>query len=184
VGFWSILVLAVGLAMDATAVAASRGLAAPAVRVRDVAAVALLFGGFQALMPLAGWLIGSRIGPFIERWDHWLVFAVLGSIGVKMLVDAWRGDGAPPADFRLTVLLVLAVATSIDAFAVGITLPLLGAPAVLTMVTIGITTAILSGVGVLAGRRFGALLGRRLDAVGGVVLILMGIKILLEHLSQ
>lgn len=187
--FLSIVVLSVGLAMDATAVAAARGLAASRLRARHALTVALLFGGFQALMPILGWALGDWLGPWVAAWDHWLAFVLLGGIGVKVVLEARGGDGAaPPASsdealFGVRVMLVLAVATSIDAFAVGITLPMLRAPFVLTLTTIGLTTAVLSALGLYAGRRFGALLGRRLDALGGVVLIGLGAKILVEHLT-
>jgi putative Mn2+ efflux pump MntP len=186
--FGTILAVAVGLAMDATAVAAARGLACERVRVRDVAMVAALFGGAQALMPLAGWLIGREVGPLVEAWDHWIAFVLLGGIGGKMLLEARskNDDAASPAEtnpFGLRIMLVLAVATSIDALAVGITLPMLDAPFALSLTTIGVTTACLSAAGLFAGRRFGATLGHRLDAFGGIVLIGMGTKILIEHLS-
>ena len=188
--FLSILLLAIGLAMDATAVAAARGLATPRIGARHVVVVAGFFGGFQALMPLFGWAIGSfvgsRVGDVIQTLDHWVAFVLLAAIGGKMLWEA-RGDddddnevGADP--FALKVMLVLAVATSIDALAVGITLPMLGAELVLSLVTIGVTTAVLSVLGLFAGRKFGALLGKRLDVIGGLVLIALGTKILVEHL--
>ena len=179
--------LAVGLAMDATAVAAAQGLAARRVHARHVLLVALLFGGFQALMPLIGFVAGVRIGPLVQAWDHWIAFVLLSFIGGKMLWDA-RGaaddeDGAGAVDrFALRSMLVLAVATSIDALAVGFTLPMLDAPFVLSVVTIGVVTAFLSAVGLFAGRRFGVLLGKRLDLAGGAVLIGLGFKILFEHL--
>ena len=185
--FWSILTLALGLAMDATAVAAARGLAAPAVRLRHGLIVGLAFGGAQALMPLLGWLVGSRLGPFISAWDHWVAFGLLTAIGAKMLWEA-RGAAVEGGDvvradpFGARTILVLAIATSIDALAVGVTLPMLGAPLVTSLVTIGVVTALLSGAAVFLGRRFGAHLGRRLDAAGGVVLIGLGAKILIEHL--
>ena len=174
--------------MDATAVAAARGLAArEGVRARHVLLVGSLFGGFQALMPLAGYLVGRELGPVVERFDHWIAFVLLGAIGAKMLHEAYStsADQAPSSNdlFRPVVLLVLAVATSIDALAVGVTLPMLGAPLGLSLVTIGITTALLSGIGLLVGRRFGASLGKRLDMAGGLVLIGLGTKILIEHLS-
>ena len=186
--FPSILALAVGLAMDATAVAGARGLAARRIRARDVALVAGLFGGFQALMPVLGWIAGSRIGPFVEAWDHWIAFVLLGGIGGKMIWESWNApeeDGAhvDRDPFELKVLVVLAVATSIDALAVGFTLPMLDAPLGLSMITIGVTTAVLSAIGLWAGRRFGSALGRKLDVAGGVVLIALGFKILAEHLA-
>jgi putative Mn2+ efflux pump MntP len=151
--------------------------------------VAAFFGGAQALMPLAGWLIGQKVGPFVEAWDHWIAFVLLGGLGGKMLYEARSNDQdddqkAAEADpFGLRVMLVLAIATSIDALAVGITLPMLDAPFALSLTTIGVTTACLSAAGLFAGRRFGATLGHRLDAFGGIVLIGMGTKILIEHLS-
>jgi len=188
VSFGTILLLALGLAMDAAAVSAARGLATPRILPRHVLLVAAFFGGFQALMPLLGWLAGSRIGPLVQAWDHWIAFVLLGAIGGKMLWEALGGgvkEAEAPTDkdlFGMKVMLVLAVATSIDALAVGITLPMLNAPLALSLVTIGVTTAVLSVLGLFAGRRFGAVLGRRLDVVGGLVLIGLGVKILVEHL--
>ena len=186
--FGSILLLSVGLAMDATAVSAARGLAVPAIRARHVALVAGFFGGFQALMPVIGWVLGARLGPLVQAWDHWIAFVLLASIGGKML---WEARGAGDADspvavdhFALKSMLVLAIATSIDALAVGITLPMLNAPFVLSIATIGVVSAILSAAGLFAGRRFGAMLGKRLDAAGGLVLIGLGLKILVEHLRS
>jgi putative Mn2+ efflux pump MntP len=194
VTFGAILVLALGLAMDATAVAAARGMAVSAIRAKHVLLVAVLFGGFQALMPVVGWFVGTRVGPLVEAWDHWIAFALLTAIGGKML---WEARGAKSDDtlnqdehakaggdpFAAKIMLVLAVATSIDALAVGITLPMLDAPFGVSLLTIGVTTAVLSVLGLFAGRRFGAMLGKRLDIAGGLVLIGLGIKILIEHLS-
>ena len=183
--FGAILLLALGLAMDATAVSAARGLGTPRILPRHVARVAVFFGGFQALMPLVGWLIGSRLGPLVQAWDHWIAFALLAAIGGKMLWEARGGGEDEVADdpWRLSVMLALAVATSIDALAVGITLPMLNAPFLLSLATIGVTTALLSALGLFAGRRFGSLLGKRLDIAGGLVLIGLGTKILIEHLQ-
>ena len=166
--FGAILAISIGLAMDATAVSAARGMAVPEVRPRHAALVALFFGGFQALMPVVGWLVGSRIGPLVEAWDHWIAFVLLGAIGAKML---WESRDPKTADaprserelFGLKVMLLLAIATSIDALAVGITLPMLDAPFALSVATIGVTTAVLCVAGLLVGRRAGAMFGRRLD---------------------
>lgn len=182
----AIFALALGLAMDATAVAAARGLAAPAIRPRDVALVAGAFGGAQALMPLVGYGLGHELGPLVAAWDHWIAFVLLGGLGAKMIHEALTHDedDAPAGDvFALGVVLTLAVATSIDALAVGLTLPMLGAPLVGSVLTIGAVTAVCSALGLFAGRRFGARLGRRLDVLGGLVLIALGAKILVEHLS-
>ncbi|HEY6077652.1 MAG TPA: manganese efflux pump MntP family protein [Polyangiaceae bacterium] len=183
----NILLLAFGLSMDATAVAAARGLSVREVRLRHVLLVAAFFGGFQGLMPLVGWLLGRGVGRALEQVDHWIVFGVLGGIGAKMLWDA-RASGdaeARPTEqeaFRPRVLLMLAIATSIDALAAGFTLQLMGAPLLLSALSIGVTTALLSALGLLLGHRFGAAFGRRLDALGGVVLIGLGVSTLLQHL--
>lgn len=186
--FGTILFLAVGLAMDATAVAAARGLATPRIEVRHMLLVAVFFGGFQALMPLLGYLLGSQLGPWIKAWDHWVVFVLLLALGLHMLHEARVGadeQTTPDSNtdaFGLRVMVALALATSIDALAAGFTLPLLGAPLIVSLTTIGITTAVLSVLGLLAGRRFGAALGPRLDIAGGLVLIALGTKTLIEHL--
>jgi manganese efflux pump family protein len=185
--FAQILLLAVGLAMDATAVAAARGCASvKSPRAAEVLELGLAFGFAQGLMPWLGALLGERFGSWVAAFDHWLAFAVLGAIGGKMLYEALTGsndEDAPPAALSVRLLVALAIATSIDAFAVGLTLPMLGAPLLLSVLTIGIVTALLSGAGVLLGRRFGRMLGKRLDAFGGVVLIALGCKILIEHLT-
>ena len=188
---WSLIILATGLAMDAAAVSASCGLAAPALRVRHFATVALFFGGFQALMPLLGFMLGRQIGSAVEAWDHWIAFILLGGIGAKMIYEAMQSPDAGTSGgrsekdvFGLRVMAVLAIATSIDAFAVGVTLPMLNAPLALSLATIGIVTALWSAVGLAIGRQFGARVGKRLDAFGGVVLVLFGTKILIEHLSS
>ena len=188
-GTGGILALAGALAMDATAVAMERGLAAERVRARDVLLVGLLFGGFQAAMPILGWLLGTRIGPAVEAWDHWFAFVILGALGARSIWDALRGKkdepGAVKGDvFGLRVLLVLALATSIDALAAGVTLPMLGAPPAPTFVAIGVVTAVLSAAGVVVGKRLGPLFGERIQLVGGVVLVGLGVKILAQHLSQ
>ena len=120
--FGAIVLLAVGLAMDATAVAAARGLVTPRIRARHMLLVGGLFGGFQALMPLLGWLLGANIGPWIKAWDHWVVFLLLGALGLRMLQEARARTGAAPAlaeadAYGLRVMLALALATSIDALA-------------------------------------------------------------------
>lgn len=187
--FASILVLAVGLAMDATAVSATRGLAVPRIEARHVVLVAALFGGAQALLPLLGWFIGDQVGAAVQAWDHWIAFALLAGIGGKMLHEAGETDAAGEGPtgardpFRLRVLIALAVATSIDAFAAGLTLPMLGAPLLLTVVTIGLVTAVSSVVGLFAGRHFGALIGPRFERLGGGILILLGVQILADHMG-
>lgn len=184
----TIFLLAVGLAMDAMAASAVQGLHAPRIGLKHVLSVALLFGGFQALMPLLGYALGYSLGSAVAAWDHWLAFGLLGGIGGKMLWEAWGDsssddDAAPRPTFEPRILLGLAVATSVDALAAGVTLPVLGAPMLQSLLIIGATTAVLSAIGVLAGRRLGRHASGRLDIVGGVLLIGMGTKVLVEHLA-
>jgi len=156
-------------------------------RVRPLAVlqISLLFGAAQAVMPALGWLLGTQVGGLLADYDHWFAFVVLGVLGLKMLHEARTGEHVGPrAVGGLFTLVALAIATSIDAFAVGVTLPLLEAPFLLTIATIGLVTFALSAAGVLLGRRFGSLLGRKFDAFGGAVLIVLGFKILIEHLSS
>lgn len=177
---WAVAALSVGLAMDATAVAATRGLTASRARVREGLLLALTFGAFQGAMTLGGWALGRVLGRWIEDWDHWIAFGLLVLIGGTMLHEAYASDGeSDPPPLTVLSLFGLGLATSIDAFAAGVTLPTIGAPVATSVLAIGATTAVLSGLGFAAGRTLGAALGRRLDAVGGVVLVLLGLKILL-----
>nr|WP_297156367.1 manganese efflux pump MntP family protein [uncultured Ellagibacter sp.] len=151
--------------------------------------IGLFFGGFQALMPFLGWALGTQLADFITPIDHWIAFILLAIIGGKMLLDAIRGgdeeDAGEPKDTSLDFkeLLMLAIATSIDALAVGITFAFLGVNIVWAMVIIGVTTLVLSVIGVAVGHAFGARYEKGATIVGGVVLILIGCKILLEHLG-
>lgn len=183
----SILLLAVGLAMDATAVAMASGFSAQRVRTRDALLLAFCFGGAQALMPALGWLAGARFEKAIAAWDHWVAFALLAGIGAKMIRDGFKGhdEDAPKGDpFAWKSLMVLAIATSIDALAAGITLPLLDLPLILSVSVIGLVTFGLSFVAVFLGRRFGDRFHGKLDLLGGVILIFIGTKTLVEHLQH
>jgi putative Mn2+ efflux pump MntP len=182
-----LLTLAVGLAMDATAVAATQGFAAPDAPLSRYLRLALLFGAFQAGMPVVGWAVGEHFSHAIEAYQHWIAFALLAGIGGKMLHEVFqRGeDAARPDDgstFGWGRLVMLAVATSIDALVAGLTLPLLQIPILTAVAVIGVTTAGLSLGGVYLGRQFGGRVGRKLDALGGLLLIGLGVKILVEHL--
>jgi manganese efflux pump family protein len=179
---WAAIALSFGLAMDATAVSAARGIATH--RSREVIILPLLFGGFQSGMAALGWLAGVWVGPYIAAWDHWVAFGLLVLIGGKMLRDAWRsGDaGAPPPPATPGLYLGLALATSIDAAAAGITLPMVPAAPWLTLVLIGAITAACSVIGYQIGRFVGARFGARLAIVGGLVLIGMGIQLLVSAL--
>ncbi|MDQ3264132.1 MAG: manganese efflux pump MntP family protein [Myxococcota bacterium] len=179
--------LAVGLAMDATAVALTTGFTATKVRWRDALLLASLFGLFQGLMPAIGWLLGTRFERYISAWDHWLAFALLALIGAKMIREGLQHKGdtvGPPTDpFHPRPLLILAVATSIDALAAGITLPVMDLPLLLAISVIAAVTFLMSLLAVFAGRRFGDHLGGKLDVVGGVILIALGARTVFEHLA-
>jgi len=179
------LVIAVGLALDAFAVAVCSGLATPGVRPGQAATMAVFFGGFQVAMPVLGWLAGLWLREPIQSWDHWVAFGLLAAVGGKMVFEGCRADScaARPDPFRLGTLFVLAVATSIDALAVGLTFSLLAASIVLPVVVIGVVTFGLSFAGVYAGRRFGDWLGGKVEVAGGLLLVGVGVKILVEHLA-
>ena len=187
-GIIEVLLIAVGLSMDAFAAAICKGLAMPRLRVGQALVVAVFFGGFQALMPTIGYVLGSQFESFIAPVDHWIAFVLLAFIGGKMLVEALRGgeeeageEAASKLDLR--EMTVLAVATSIDALAVGVTFAFLHVDIVSSALQIGATTFVLSFLGVVVGRAFGARFEKPASIVGGVVLILIGCKILLEHLG-
>lgn len=183
----SLLLIAVGLSMDAFAVSICKGLCMKSVRAAHAVAIALAFGLFQAGMPLVGWLLGIQFQSYITAYDHWVAFALLAFIGGKMLADGLKGSqgDACPAEYRFDVkeLLTLAVATSIDALAVGVTFAFLPGTAIAPSVAaIGATTFGFSLAGVWIGHRFGRRHERRATLAGGVILVGIGVKILVEHL--
>ena len=176
--------LAASLAADAFAVAISMGLSARKASFRDAVRVGLFFGGFQALMPLLGYLAGSTVSAVIARYDHWIAFGLLAFIGGRMLWESARGkeEGGQPSLGALRKLLVLSIATSIDALAVGVSLAVLRENIWVNAAWIGCVTCALSTLGVLAGRRLGRRMQRCATVAGGLVLIFIGAKILIEHL--
>lgn len=187
-GFIELFLTGVGLSMDAFAVAICKGLGMRKIRWRDALVIALFFGGFQALMPLIGWAAGSLFASTITAVDHWIAFGLLAFIGGKMLWDAFHEDDEElscPADGKLDLreLVMLAIATSIDALAVGITFAFLRVDIVMSVGLIGATTFVLALVGVVVGHRFGARYEKAATIAGGIVLVLIGTKILLEHLG-
>ena len=188
-GFIELFLIGVGLSMDAFAVSICKGLGMKRLNMKQALVIGLFFGGFQAIMPFLGWALGTQLADFITPIDHWIAFILLAIIGGKMLLDAIRGgdeeDAGEPKDTSLDFkeLLMLAIATSIDALAVGVTFAFLGVNIVWAMVIIGVTTLVLSVIGVAVGHAFGARYEKGATIVGGVVLILIGCKILLEHLG-
>ncbi len=180
----ALLFIAIGLSMDAFAVALCKGLGMKKLSVKGAATVGLWFGGFQALMPLLGYWLGSRFERYITAIDHWIAFVLLGFIGLGMVRSALQPeDTCPMPSLSASHMLPLALATSIDALAVGITLALLRADILLSVCTIGLTTFCLSMGGVWAGHRFGLRFKAKAEMAGGILLILMGIQILLSHLG-
>ena len=183
----TILFIAVGLSMDAVAVATASGCAAGRgkVEIRQALLLAFLFGLFQTLMPLAGWLAGLSLKEIISRYDHWLAFGLLAFIGGKMIREARRPGECQVRAGRqsLPLLLGLAVATSIDALAVGLSFSVLAVGILLPVLLIGSVTFTLSLLAVYAGHRFGGVLAGRAEILGGVILIAIGLKILVEHLA-
>ncbi len=183
-----LLLIGVGLSMDAFAVAICKGLGMSRLNLKQAAVIALFFGAFQALMPAIGWAAGSQFAEMITPVDHWIAFVLLAFVGGKMLWDAFHEEDeeeteAAEAKLDLKELTMLAVATSIDALAVGITFAFLQVDIVSSASIIGCTTFAISFAGVAVGHFFGARFERPSTIAGGVVLILIGVKILLEHLG-
>ncbi len=187
--FLTLFLIGVGLAMDAFAVSVCKGLAMRKVNPRQAVVIGTFFGGFQALMPLIGWLLGNRFEKYIKGIDHWIAFILLGIIGGKMLVEALKEDDEEEEvkcnDGHLDIkeMFILAIATSIDALAVGITFAFLDYPVAEAVTIIGVTTFIISVAGVYIGNFFGSRYKKRAEIVGGIILVLIGCKILLEHLG-
>ena len=180
----SLFILAVGLSMDAFAVSICKGLAMDRVTLKKAGIVGLWFGGFQALMPMIGYILGSQFERFITAIDHWIAFVLLGIIGTSMIREAMSGDEEhATASLDVKTMFLLAVATSIDALAVGVTFAFLQVNIIAAVLFIGMTTLLLSMIGVKVGNVFGLRYKAKAEIAGGVILILMGIKILLEHLG-
>ena len=179
---WELFVLAVGLSMDAFAVSVCKGLSVGRVRPAHALTCGAWFGGFQALMPLIGWLLGVRLQELIVSIDHWIAFILLCIIGVNMIRGS-REEGDMEVSFSAKAMAPLAVATSIDALAVGVTFAFLQVDIIPAVLFIGVITFALSSAGVWAGSALGEKSRQRAELAGGVILILMGTKILLEHLG-
>lgn len=179
-----LFLIAIGLSMDAFAVAVCKGLSMKTINKKYMFLIALFFGGFQALMPLLGYFLGSQFSVYIERFDHWVAFLLLAVIGGNMIRESREeAEEEPYQGINYKELLLLAVATSIDALAVGITFAFLQVEIVPAVTLIGCTTFVLSLIGVVVGNLFGARYKSRAEFTGGVILLLIGVKILLEHLG-
>lgn len=180
----SILVLAVGLSMDCVAVAIASSLGIKGINAKQAITMGIFFGGFQALMPVIGWVLGASLIEVISAFDHWVAFGLLLVIGLKMIYEAFKREGKESEGdpLRIKALIVMAVATSVDAMAVGLSYSLLGVSIVVPALLIGIVCFALSSIGALVSGRLGAASSKWARLLGGSVLILIGIRILVEHL--
>ncbi len=181
----TIFLTSIGLAMDAFAVSIGGGISLKKVTSKDAIVIATFFGGFQFIMPLLGWLSGLFFRDFILSFDHWIAFGLLTLIGGKMLYESFQDEEEDEGtDFRnLYVLSTLAIATSIDALAVGLTFSVIQTPIVQASIIIGIITFLICLFGVFIGNKIGHLFEKQAEIIGGIILIGIGVKILIEHLS-
>ena len=184
----SLVLTALALAADAMSVSISNGIAVKKLQLPKVLLMALLFGGFQALMPTLGWLLGTSVSKYISAFDHWIAFILLAFIGFKMIVESFKNDEetVKKDPFSITNLLIMAVATSIDALAVGISFASLAIPGSelwLGIALIGVITFTLSCLGAFLGKFLGNMFKKRAGLIAGIILCLIGLKILLEHLG-
>jgi len=182
----TLLLIAVGLAMDAFAVSVASGMTIANLKIRHAVRISLFFGGFQALMPVVGWLAGLTLKDYIAEFDHWVAFGTLAFLGCKMIYEAHflPDDDRCRASIDYAVLLGLAVATSIDALAVGVTFAVLNVAVVTPVVVIGLVTFLMSYAGVMIGKRFCNFPSAKVEILGGLILIAIGLKILVEHLIK
>lgn len=182
-GFTELLLVALGLSMDAFAVSVCKGLGVKRPGLRHGVLAGLYFGGFQFLMPVIGWLLGYKFEHLITSVDHWIAFLLLGIIGGNMIKESFSKSEELNDDFGVKTMLLMAVATSIDALAVGISFAFLQVEILPAAGLIGLITFLLSGVGIFVGHAFGSRLKAGAERAGGIILILIGLKILLEHLG-
>ena len=185
--FIELLLIGIGLSMDAFAVAICKGLNMRKINYKHATIIALFFGGFQALMPLVGWALGKQFESYITSIDHWIAFVLLAFIGGNMIRESMNDSDDDKKEnlekLDIKELFMLAIATSIDALAVGITFAFLQVNIIEAIGIIGITTFILSVLAVIIGNKFGNKYGKKAELFGGIVLVLIGVKILLEHLG-
>ena len=182
-GMIELLLIALGLSMDAFAVSVGKGLSVQKIRPRHSLSVGVWFGGFQALMPLIGYFLGVSFASMVESFDHWIAFILLGIIGFNMIREAMSNDEceATHSDFSARSMLMMAVATSIDALAVGVSFAFLHIDIWSAAAIIGVTTFILSVVGLRIGNIFGCRYKSKAEFAGGAILVIMGVKIVVEH---
>lgn len=185
-GVLEIIVISIGLAMDAFAVSVCKGLAMKKLDIKKMIIVGLYFGGFQGIMPLVGYLLGANFESFVTKVDHWIAFVLLSIIGINMIKEAFKSEcdcESHNDSVAFKTMIGLAIATSIDALAVGITLAFLKANLMAVVLSIGIITFVLSMMGVWIGNKFGNKYESKAQITGGLILIIMGAKILFEHVG-
>ena len=184
-GILDLILTGVALSMDAFAVSIGKGLSVPSLRPRHSLIVGAYFGGFQALMPLLGFLLAGTFADYIRDFDHWIAFALLVLIGANMVREALSGDEEKTdASFGVKTMLPLALATSIDALATGVTFAMTQTDIWIAIAIVGTTTFVFSAVGLKIGNVFGSKYRSKAELLGGIILILMGVKILIEHLTE
>lgn len=181
-GFWELFILAVGLSMDAFAVSVCKGLSLGKIKAKHMCLAGIWFGGFQALMPLVGYFLGSFFADVITKYSHWIAFALLALLGAKMIKESFESEELDD-NMGWKTMLVLAVATSIDASAVGVTFAFLDVNILFAVIVIGVTTFAFSAAGVKIGSVFGEKYKSKAEIAGGIILILIGLKILLDGLG-
>ena len=183
-GIIELFILAVGLSMDAFAVSVCKGLSLGKIKIKHMCIAGLWFGGFQALMPLIGYLLGSNFSELVAKYDHWIAFVLLALIGGNMIKEALgKEEDSMDNSMGFKAMLLLAIATSIDALAVGVTFAFLDVSIVPAISFIGVVTVVLSAIGVKVGSLFGYKYKSKAELCGGIILILLGIKILLEGIG-
>lgn len=180
---WELFIIAVGLSMDAFAVAVCKGLSLGKVKLKHTMLIGLYFGAFQAFMPLIGYWLGSNFADIVESIDHWIAFVLLGAIGINMIRESRDESENVSCSLTVRAMIPLAIATSIDALAVGVTFAFIRVQIIPAVTFIGITTFLLSMLGTKLGSTVGSKYGSKAELAGGIILILMGLKILLEHLG-
>lgn len=183
-GTLSIVLIAVALSMDAFAVSVSSGIAIQRLKIRHALLIASFFGAFQAFMPVLGWLAGKWAKRLIESIDHWIAFGLLLLVGIKMIHEARQNNPSTFNPLKIHILFLLAISTSIDALAVGITLSFIEVRLIQPVLVIGLVTFTLSFLGTYIGNFFGHIFEKKLEIIGGLILILIGVNILISHLLK
>ena len=181
---FTILFIALGLSLDSFAVSVTNGLILPEIKFWNAVKVAISMAIFQGFLPIIGWFIGSKISTYFVDFDHWIAFGILGALGIKMILESLKDDEIPkdynPLEFKM--IISMSIATSIDALIVGLGLGFFETPIIYTCFIIGFITFLAAMIGMLIGKKTGAKFGRKMETIGGIILILIGFKILIEHL--